>query len=48
MQFLIHIHKKDLFLLLTPTEVAFTNSQKWHSPTFIHQLSVVESYHANL
>ena len=32
-QFLRHIHKKDLFLLPTPTEVTFntTNSPKFYS-----------------
>ena len=31
-QFLLHIHKKDLFLLSTPTEVAFntTNSPRFY------------------
>ena len=31
--FLLHIHKKDLFLLPTPTEVAFntTNAPKFYS-----------------
>ena len=32
-QFLLHIHKKDLFLLPTSTEVAFntTNSSRFYS-----------------
>ena len=32
-QFLLQIHKKDLFLLPTPTEVAFntTNSPRFYS-----------------
>ena len=41
-QFLLHIHKKDLFLLPTPTVVAFntTNSQKFYSSA-IHLSPVI-------
>ena len=41
-QFLLHIHKKDLFLLLTPIEVAFntTKSPRFYSPE-IHLRSII-------
>ena len=38
-KFLLHIHKKDLFLLPTPIEVAFniTNSPRFYSSSNLSQ-----------
>ena len=44
-QFLLHIHKKDLFLLPTPTEVAFNTTK---SPRFYSSSNPSQPNHSSL